>query len=465
MKYRLVKESSFYKAVLALGLPIAMQNLITQATSMMDSVMLGAADPTGELISAASLANQPFFILSIFCFGLASGSAVLASQYWGKKDCESIRTIISMIMKVAVFISFLFATAVLLFPLQVMGLFSSNPTICAYGADYLRIIGFAYILFGFGSTLLCSLRSIEIVHISVLVNAVSFVTNVFLNWVLIFGNLGMPALGIKGAAIATLIARIVEFLITVIYIFFIDKRLAFRFKHFFLFDGTLARDLLRHGTPVVINELMWALAISVQAAILGHITYSQGDPVAANTVAGMVQQLATVFIIGLGSAAAVLVGKSIGEGKKEEALNRSYTLEIISIFLGILSFFVIILLQSPVISLYSLQGETMQLARDLIVVVAVVCAFSSVSCTLIMGVLRGGGDTRFCLLAEILCLWGVAIPAALLGSYLQLPVPIVLCLMKVDEVLKCVVCIFRLKFGNWMRALTRERAGKNKFNA
>ena len=179
----------------------------------------------------------------------------------------------------------------------------------------------------------------------------------------------------------------------------------------------------------------------------------------------MVQQLATVFIIGLGNAAAVLVGKSIGEGKKEEALNRSYTLEIISVFLGILSFFIIILLQSPVISLYSLQGETVQLARDLIVVVAVVCAFSSVSCTLIMGVLRGGGDTRFCLFTEMICLWCVAIPAALLGSYLQLPVPIVLCLMKVDEVLKCVVCIFRLKFGNWMRALTRERIGSNEANA
>ena len=462
MKYRIIKERSFYKAVLALGLPIALQNLITQATSMLDSIMLGAADPTGELISAASLANQPFFILSIFCFGLASGSAVLASQYWGKKDCESIRVIVSMIMKVAVLVSLCFATAVLLFPLQVMGLFSSNPSICAYGADYLRIIGFAYILFGFGSTLLCSMRAIEIVRISVFVNSVSFVVNVFLNWVLIFGNLGMPALGIKGAAIATLIARIVEFLITVTYVFFIDKRLAFRFKHFFLFDGILARDLLHHGTPVVINELMWALAISVQAAILGHITYSQGDPVAANTVAGMVQQLATVFIIGLGSAAAVLVGKSIGEGKKEEALNRSYTLEILSILLGVVSFFVIVLLQSPVISLYSLQGDTMKLAQDLIIVVAVVCAFSSISCTLIMGVLRGGGDTRFCLIIEVICLWVVAIPAALIGSYLQLPVPIVLCLMKVDEALKCFICIFRMKFGNWMRALTRERTTESK---
>ena len=458
MKGRIIREGSFYRQLLLLALPIAVQNLITQAVGVADSIMLGFADKSGTLLSASSLANQPFFILSLVCFGLSSGSAVLCSQYWGKGDRESIRTVISMILKVALAISALFSLFVLVFPENVMRLFSSNALICEMGAEYLRIVGFAYLIFGFGYTLLCSIRSVELVRVSVVVNASSFFINVFLNWVLIFGKLGAPALGIRGAAIATLVARITEFVITVIYVFVIDKRLAFRVRHLFRFDRTLATDLLRHATPVLLNELMWSLAISTQAAILGHITYAQGDPVAANAVAGMVQQLATVFIIGLGNASAVMVGKAIGEGRRDEAMRRAYTLTFVSILVGVFAFVLIMLLQAPILSLYSLEADTMLLARRLIFVVAVVAAFSSPAATLIMGVLRGAGDTRFCLIGEMACLWGVAIPAALVGAYVfHLPVPLVLCLMKLDEALKVFICLIRMKGGRFMRTLTRDR--------
>ena len=170
------------------------------------------------------------------------------------------------------------ALAVLIFPQAVMGIYSNNDEIIAAGISYLRIIGFAYILFGLSNTMICCIRSIELVKISVVVNITSFCTNVFLNWVLIFGNLGAPALGIRGAAIATLTARILEFLIVSIYIFCIDKRLNFKPKHLFLFDKIFALDLFQHGLPVFINEVMWSLGVSAQAAILGHIKYSAGDP-------------------------------------------------------------------------------------------------------------------------------------------------------------------------------------------
>ena len=244
---RLITSKRFYKNTIAIAIPIALQNLITYGTSMMDTIMLGRADDTGTLLSASSLANQPFFLLSLICFGLSGASLVLSSQYWGKRDLKAVRLIYSIILKAAFTISFLMAAVVLIFPEWVMGLYSNNSDIIAAGAQYLRILGWAYVFFGVENTMLCSIRSVELVKISVVVNMTSFCMNVFLNWVLIFGNLGAPALGIQGAAIATLVARLSEFVITFVYLFFIDKRLRFRPKDFLLFDATMAKDLFKHG--------------------------------------------------------------------------------------------------------------------------------------------------------------------------------------------------------------------------
>lgn len=204
-------DKSFYKNIFAIAIPIALQNLITLGTSMMDTIMLGRADSTGILLSASSLANQPFFILQVLTFGLASGSSVLCAQYWGKGEIKPIKDIFSFVLKIAIAVGIIFGSAVLFFPEKVMGIYSNNPDVIMRGVQYLRIIGYAYFTFAISNTLLSALRSIEVLRVSVVCSIVSFCTNVFLNWVLIFGNLGAPRLGIQGAAIATLIARLCEF--------------------------------------------------------------------------------------------------------------------------------------------------------------------------------------------------------------------------------------------------------------
>lgn len=452
----MITDKKFYKSVLTITLPIAVQNLISMATSLMDTVMLGRADNTGVFLSGSSLANQPFFILSLISFGLSGAATVLASQYWGKRDTKSIRTIFSIVLKVAFALSALMAAAVLLFPEFIMGLYSNNAEIIAAGTDYLRIIGWAYVLFGLSGTMICMIRSVELVKISVVVNLSSFVTNVFLNWVLIFGNLGAPALGIRGAAIATLTARTLEFVITFSYIFFIDKRLGFRPKHLFLFNKVFASDLLKYGSPVFANEVIWSLGTTLQAAILGHINYASGDPVSANSIASMTQQLSTVIIFGIANAAAVIIGKSVGSGNTKRAFEEAKTLKVMAYIVGALACGAILLLKNVIVTFYTVPPETKVLANQLMIAVAFITFFVSISSITIVGILRGGGDTRFCLIAEMVTLWCVALPLALTGMLLKLPVVAVLLLMKIDEPLKSIICIIRINKNKWIKSLARD---------
>lgn len=453
---QIIKEKRFYKNIIAITIPIALQNLITFAINMMDTIMLGRADNTGVFLSASSLANQPFFILSLVCFGLAGASTVLSAQYWGKRDTASIRVIYSIILKTAFVLSLLMALAVLLFPRTIMGLYSNNEEIIEAGISYLRILGFAYVLFGLSNTMICCIRSIELVKISVVVNITSFCVNVFLNWVLIFGNLGAPALGIRGAAIATLTARIIEFIITFVYIFAVDKRLSFKPKHLFLFNKIFALDLFKHGLPVFINEVMWSLGITVQAAILGHITYSAGDPVAANSIASMVQQLSTVVIFGIANASGIIIGKSIGSGNAGRAQREAVTFKYLSYVVGVIACIMILCMKSFVIDFYTIAEETKALANQLMITIAFITIFVSVSSVTIVGILRGGGDTRFCMIEEIVALWLIATPLALIASLCGLPVPAVLIMMKLDEPIKSVVSIVRINSKKWIKSLARD---------
>ncbi|MCF2671334.1 MATE family efflux transporter [Butyricicoccus pullicaecorum] len=457
MKQKLELNRGFWINILGVALPIAMQNLITMATSMMDSIMLGRADDTGVLLSAATLANQPFFILSLVTFGLGGAASVLCAQYWGRGELSPVRALFSIILKVAFVVGALFGAAVLLFPTLILSLYTPRAELIEAGASYLRIIGFAYMIFAVSNTAVCTLRGIELVLVSVVSGVASFVTNVFLNWVLIFGHLGAPALGIRGAALATLTARVLEFVIVMTYLFGVDRRLRLRPRDFMRFNRVLAGDLFRTGTLVVLNELCWSVTMSVQAAILGHVTYASGDPVAANSIASILQQLSTTFIFGFAGAAAVLVGKAIGEGDREKAVRRAHTFQLTSFLLGLLACGFILLIREPFIGLYDIPAATRTLARELVSVTAVVTIFVSMATTMIVGILRGAGDVRFCMVIEAGLLWLLATPAAFLAAMVfRWPVPVVLLCMKLDEPTKTLACCLRMRDDRWVTNVTRD---------
>ena len=452
----LIKSKSFYKNMLLIAVPIALQNLISFATGMMDTIMLGLAENGESMLSAAALGGQPMFILYVLGFGMSGGATVLVAQYWGKRDMESIRRIFAMMIKFAAIVSVVFAALSLSMPRGIMRLYSDNPEIVELGSQYLSIIGFACITFGISSMLICLFRAVESVKISVGINLVSFALNVFLNWVLIFGNLGFPALGVRGAAIATLIARVSEFVVIIIYLFCFDKKLGFKLHHLKLYDKPLAKDLVHYGTPVLLNEGLWALGNSVQASIMGHISYSEGDPVAANSIASMLQQLAWLVIFGIANAAAVITGRTIGEGEPEKAREQATTFRMISYAIGAASFLLLFFIRDIGVGFYNIDESTKALARQMIAVIAVLTFFVSIVGICLVGVLRGGGDTRFCMFLEIGTLWFIGIPLGYFAAVvLRLPVPFVLAAMKVDEPTKAVACILRVRGGKWLQIVTR----------
>ncbi len=447
-----VKDKGFYKSLWMIVFPIAIQNLITFGINMMDTVMLGEFGDT--IISAANLASQPFFIFTLLTYGIAGGSSVLASQYWGRGEVETVRKIIAIALRVAFLASILFSTVVLCFPQVIMQIYTDDPEIIRHGTDYLRIVGYIYLFFGISNTFVSVIRSMEIVVISVISNLITFVANVFFNWIFIFGELGAPALGIKGAAVGTLIARIIEFCVLMTYAFLIDKKLRFRLRYLLDWTATLWKDFFRYSLPVTANELLWSLGTSIQAMIFGRI----GEvAVAANSITGIVQQLATIAIFGVANAAAVLVGKSIGAGENKRAKEISFTLTVISAGIGVLSGIMIFLLRNPVVDFYNISAESKLLAKQMMIITAVVVFFISLSALFVVGILRGAGDTTFALTVDLSTLWLVSVPlGAIAGLLLNLPVPFVYLFFKLDEPVKVLCGLLRLKSGKWIRNVTRD---------
>ena len=453
---KIVKERAFYSMLFAITIPIALKELINFGVSMTDTFMLGQISDIQ--ISACSQANQPQFIFTLFNFGLAGGACVLAAQYWGKKDVEAIRKIIGMVLKISIIISLLLTLTVQLFPEQIMGIYidiseAKGQLILSEAVDYLRIVSLGYFFFGLSMTFQNSIRSVEIVKISTLTSLISFFINVFLNWVFIFGNLGAEAMGIRGAALATLIARIVDFIITAVFALIVDKRLQFKLKYIFKWDKQLSSDLMKISLPVVANELMWALGISCQSAILGQLST---EIISANAIASVLQQLSTIVIMGVANAAAIVVGKKIGENDLEGAKNSAWTISLLSVLLGLISSAVVFLLRKPFVMLYNIDEASRILTQDLLIITSVFVFFVSISAISIVGVLRGAGDTKFTLKLEAVCLWCIALPVGMITGFIfHAPILAVYAALKIDEPLKSVFAFRRILKDSTYRNVTR----------
>ncbi|MDF2612360.1 MAG: family efflux transporter [Clostridia bacterium] len=447
----ITKDRNFYKLILSIAVPIACQNLITFAVSMADSVMVGWMGQ--DQLVAVSLANQLFFVFMILMFGLGSGGNIFVAQYWGKGDVGAIHKIISIMGKVSIVFSILFMGVALFIPKQFMGIFTENPVIIDLGAEYLQVIFVSYIFFAMTNIMINVLRSVETVKISVIVYTASLIVNVFLNWVLIFGNLGAPALGVKGAAIATTIARMTEFLIVLVFMIFYEKKIKFKAKSLLHTDFILLKDFTLIGGPVVLNELLWALGSSAIAFIVAKMGE---EVVAANNINNVVWQFVAIFIMGVGNAGAVIIGNTIGAQEYEKAKEYANTLVILAVMLGIIGGVIMFTIRPYVLMLYKVPETTKIVTMQIIAVSSVILLFQSLAFILMIGILRGGGDTKFVLIADIIFLLFIAIPLGYLAAIVfKLSIPLVFIALRCDEIIKVIASLFRVKSGKWIRNVTR----------
>lgn len=445
------EKKHFYSMVATLVLPMALQNLVNVGVSSADVIMLGKVSETA--LSASSLAGQVYFIMTLVFFGLTSGAAVLTAQYWGKKDTRSIEKVLGFSIRIAVCVAVGFMIIVQTFPYQIMHIFTNEQDVIEAGVSYLRITAFTYIFAAITMVYLNIMRSIERVIISTMVYVVSLLVNVTLNAIFIFGLFGLPAMGIRGAALATLIARITEFVIVVIYSQKVNKVIRFSVKDLFVKDKNLMKDFLVYAVPVLLNELFWGTGISVITAVIGHL----GTPaVAANSVAQVVKQLAMVVTFGLANATAIMIGKVIGEGREDLARIYGKRFVRISLMLGVAGAGVILLASPIVRANLSLSSQAQSYLKYMMFVMSYFTIAQAYNTTMIVGVFRAGGDTRFGLILDIVTLWGGSILFGALAAFVwKLPVIVVYMILMSDELLKIAASTMRYKTYIWVKNITR----------
>lgn len=450
----LVRDREFYRVVLSLAIPMTIQNVLQLLLNMMDTVMLGRLGDSSEaVISAANFANQPFFVYSLFLFGMVSGMSVLIAQYWGKGDTDAINSITGIAMTAAVAVGSLFTIVCYLFTPGVMGLFTDSAEVIELGVKYLRIVLASYVIASITSILCGVMRSTEQVGIALGSNTVGIFTNIVLNYCLIFGKFGLPRMEIEGAALATLIAKIVEFLIVLVYVIFFDRRVRLSLARMFRIRRRMIGDFIKYSLPVIFNETMWGLGITLHSVIIGHISDAA---YAAYTVANIIEKIGLLSAIGFANATQIIIGKEIGAGRSENAYPYARTMLTLSAALGIIMSGVVLLVRVPAVGLFDIADSTKTAAVNIIAVMSVIIFIKSLNTTAIVGVMRGGGDTRTAMIFDFMPMWLISIPlGAIVAHIIKLPVWWVYACLMSDEVIKSGFCLLYIRTKRWIRNVTR----------
>ena len=439
----------FYLRVGAIALPIALQSLIQIGVNMMDTVMLGTLGETA--LSASALANQFITIYHICCMGIGMGASVLVSRFWGAGEYLSLKKAVTIMLRLCIGFGLVFAILTALFPGQIMRIYMPEQDVIREGIRYFFWAVPTYVLLGVSLDTTLVLRSIGKARVPLVCSILGFGSNLFFNWVFIFGKLGAPRLEVAGASLGTFLARLIECALIAGYFFCIENDLRYRIKDLFLKCGDLVGEYLKISIPVLISDALMAFGNSAVAIVMGHIGAAF---VSANSITTVTQQLTTVLTQGISQAGCIVTGHTLGRGERGRAQREAYTFAIFGAFLGLIAGIIILIVREPVIGMYHIEEDTRAIARQLMNAIAFIIAFQSTNSIMMKGVLRGGGDTRFLMLADVLFLWVASFPLGFLaGLVLHLPAFWIYFCMKIDQIIKCFWCILRLRGGKWIKTV------------
>lgn len=449
----MIKEKTFYKSFMILALSLALQNLLTYGVNMMDTLMLGRYSQNA--MGGVSLCNQIQFLLQMLVVGAGEGAVVMGSQYWGKKKLEPIPHIIGVALRFGGALAVLLFILVCGWPTRILQLLSNDPAVIAEGAKYFSIIRFTYVIFTITNILVASLRSIGVVKIGYMISGSTLVINVCLNYLLIYGNLGFPEMGVRGAACATLIARCVELLIVIWFLKYKENVLNLNLRKLLHIDTSYVRDYMKVSLPVLINQALWGVAQMVQTGILGHLG---GDVTAANAISVQVYQVLSVVCYGAASAAGIVVGRTIGEGNEKKLHPLVTTLQVLFLSIGLCSGLAIFLLRGPILAAFggTLTENAYRLSRQFMLVLAITTVGTSYQMACDNGIIRGGGDTAFSAKMNLVSMWCIIVPfSAMAAFWWKCPPVAVFFLLKWDQLYKAIPVGIRLHSWKWVKKVTR----------
>lgn len=441
----------FYKRLLTIAVPVILQSLITTGVNLVDNIMLGQLTETA--LSGSTQANQFIMLFTFAIMGISMGASVLSSRYWGAKDLTALKKVITIALRCGLVLGLVFTLADIFLPRAIMGLYFRADAVgeLEAGVTYLRWSTACFFLMAVSFVLTNILRSINLSNVPLLASICAFGVNIGANYVLIFGKLGFPEMGVAGAALGTVIARIVETGIILV-CFLGNKRFRYRLKDLLLPCGDLVMDFLRISVPVMLSDCLLGLGDNVLAIIMGQIGSSF---VSANSITVLVQRISTIFISGLSFSGCFLTGQTLGEGRLEAARKQGDTYLLLGAVVGVLAAVVIQLISGSVIDVYKITDETKAVARQLMNALCIIVVFRSTNSILTKGVLRGGGDTRFLLVADMSTMWLVAVPLGLLGGLVfHLPAFYTYLFLYSDQIIKAVWCVFRLHSGKWIKKIS-----------
>ena len=462
------QDREFYRLLFSIFTMVTLQNVVAYSVNMLDNIMLGSYSQTA--LSGAATVNQIFFMVQQVSLTVCDALVILASQYYGQKRMSPVRKITGFALKLSLAWGLLIAGICLILPGHVLGLFTRDAAIIDQGRAYMQILLYTFPLFMLSATLMAALRVVGTVRISFYISVISLIVNGSVNYTLIFGHFGFPEMGVRGAAIGTLLSRIIEFAVVFAYVRFKDRDLALfseglpwirardRNSVRGRADRELERDYYRVAVPVMLTGILWAISVPMQTAILGHLPGPDAsDAIAANSVAMTFYQYLKVIVAAMASASGVVMGQSVGRGDMPRIRSDARTLSALDLGIGIVLAVILFVLRTPLLSLYNLSETALLYADQIMVILCFVMVGMSYQMPVGNGILRGSGDTKFTMWLNLISTWAIVMPLSLLAAFVwRLPVPMVVFCIQSDQIFKAIPAFLRVRSGKWIKHLTRD---------
>ena len=449
MQKEKVDLSEFYRSFLTIGIPLMIQQLISSSLNFIDNLMIGRLGT--EFIAAVGFANSVYRILDLFLFGLCSGMGVFIAQYFGKKNFEMIRRILGKLVLAGITLSLIFSIITFIGAEKIIGIFTKEPQVLAIGVSYIRRALFSYTFYAISFSVGFCLRAMGLTRIPMISASIGVTANTFFNYCLIYGNFGFPRLEERGAAIATVMARMLELSTILFIVYKKDFNLKGNLQSYLNLPKALMKEIIKISTPVFLTEMLWILGVVSLSVAYSKLGTTQA---ACVQIADIITAISSVLFMGISNSASVIIGHTIGKGDKNKVIAYSRKILQIAFGMAIVSLMLVQGLTNTIVSLYHLPPETHIMAVRTMRTVGMFVFLKMINWTLLKGLFRAGGDTKVAFCLDIFPLWFYAVPVAFIGAYYKVPVYILVGVADFSEVIKLISSLFRYKTLKWIKDVT-----------